>query len=339
MRKKLIYVAPGKSSFILQDIEWLNDEFEVHPFFFLIKNKANVPFALIVLFFKLFFTKRAPLLISFGGYHSLIATLVGKIKGEKSYIILNGTDSVGVDEWDYGHLRKGLLKWCCKKSYEWCSGLLPVSSSLIDTYNSYVFSPPRRLGISAINDWRKTPYQVIYNGFDTDFWCIDEQAERKLNTFITVISSTNRIYHKGVDLILEMAQAFPDREFRIVGIKEISGAPPNVKFYGFLNKKELRQVYQSSGYYLQLSVWEGFGCALCEAMLCGCIPIVSEVNMLPEIIQDAGFVLNQRNLALLKELFLNLQISSADRCRELITTRFSIQKRIEMIVSVIKNGI
>ena len=71
--------------------------------------------------------------------------------------------------------------------------------------------------------------------------------------------------------------------------------PENVKFLGKLTPDELKKYYNKTQFYLQLSNFEGFGVAICEAMLCKCVPIVSDVNFLPEIIGDSGFVLRKRD--------------------------------------------
>jgi hypothetical protein len=70
----------------------------------------------------------------------------------------------------------------------------------------------------------------------------------------------------------------------------------NVFFLGKLTPENLRHYYLSSQYYLQLSVYEGFGVSLCEAMLCECIPIGSSVNIIPEIIGDSGFILEKESI-------------------------------------------
>ena len=57
--------------------------------------------------------------------------------------------------------------------------------------------------------------------------------------------------------------------------------------------QELKILYNESKFYFQLSNTEGFGVALCEAMLCGCVPIVSDVNFLPSIVGNSGFVLKK----------------------------------------------
>lgn len=66
----------------------------------------------------------------------------------------------------------------------------------------------------------------------------------------------------------------------------------NLKFLGRLSQQELSHWYRKVTFYFQLSLFEGFGCALCEAMLSGCIPIGSNVNNIPQIIAKNGEILN-----------------------------------------------
>ena len=44
---------------------------------------------------------------------------------------------------------------------------------------------------------------------------------------------------------------------------------------------------------MQLSLREGFTNEVCEAMLSGCVPVVSDVNALPDIAGSGGFVLRK----------------------------------------------
>jgi glycosyltransferase involved in cell wall biosynthesis len=329
-RKSIIYIAPNNASFVAQDIEWLSRDMDVSPYFFHVRSKLFVPWLMLRLSFFLLVSKRQSILVSFGGYHSLVAALVANFKRSKCFIILNGTDSASIPEYAYGHLRGGILRFCCKKSYEWCTQLLPVSKSLMSTENSYAFEESKRLGVLEEFPNLKTSIETIHNGFNASFW--KSTSDKKPNTFITVVGA-NRLVHKGIDLIIELARKRKEATFFIAGVDLIKEAPENVIVLGYLNREELRDAYSKSEFYLQLSIWEGFGCALCEAMLCGCIPIVSDVNILPEIAGDQLLVLKKRSareLGMIIEKVQKRGFSGAEM-RKRIELNYSIRSRIELL--------
>ena len=126
--EKIIVVCPFMSTFIKDDIRILSRKYNV------ILNNYNwglkllAPFylihQLIVLPFHLYSAKAV--LISFGGYWSLIPSLYGKLFSLKVYIILNGTDCASFPQIGYGSLRKPLVRIFCKWSYILADKLLPV---------------------------------------------------------------------------------------------------------------------------------------------------------------------------------------------------------------------
>ena len=336
-KRKLIYIAPGKSAFVLQDIEWLKKEFHVRSYFFEVPNKFLLPLYILKLFWWLLKESKAPILISFGGYHSYIGVLVSRLKKQDSYIILNGTDSVSFDEINYGYLKSFPIGWFCRKSYEKCTMLLPVSDSLMFTENDYYDNNKRSLGIQMIIPDLKTPYKVIPNGFDLNFWIKSKEVIKVEKTFVSVIGHGQE-RRKGLDLILEISQIFTDCEFFIAGHNGIDDCPGNVRFLGRLNSDQLKDLYGKCRYYLQLSIYEGFGCALCEAMLCGCIPVVSNVNVLPQISGPYGYIVTRRSAkelemkideALSAELSVNCNVS------EHIEIEYPIESRINQIKQII----
>jgi glycosyltransferase involved in cell wall biosynthesis len=277
------------------------------------------------------------IIVAFGGYHSFFPALLGKMMKRKVFIIVHGTDAVSFPELNYGLYRNFFSRIFINWSYNLAFKLLPVSSSLILTTNSYFKDEPLNQGIKRFNPRFKTAFTVIPNAFDYSFW--ESTKEKERNRFITVSSSSN-VMLKGIDLIFNIAPQFPDCLFVIVGrtgFPGISIIPENIKLYPFLTKEQLLEVFSESAFYLQLSVSEGFGCSLCEAMLSGCVPIVSNVNELPSIAGGVGWILIKRDTGLLKKLLDNA-IDDPDytlkskAAREHIMKNYSLEVREGMLL-------
>ena len=71
-------------------------------------------------------------------------------------------------------------------------------------------------------------------------------------------------------------------------------APANVEFTGWLSDEELLDVYRRAAVYVQASRHEGFGLAVAEAMLAGCVPVVMNVTAMPEVVGDAGVLIESQ---------------------------------------------
>ncbi len=346
-QEKIIFVCPHMASFIQLDIDILSERYTVIQNTYNWKNKIAVPYFLLKQFFFLLTNIRQSklIIVSFGGYWALIPAIIGRLFKKPVYIILHGTDCAAFPEINYGNLNKPILKKVLKISYQLATKLLPVSDSLVYTENTY-YSPGKiiKQGYKHFFKNNTTAYTVIYNGIDTSKWIILPDIKKVENRFITVLSE-GQFFIKGGDLIIEAAKKLSHFEFIFVGIKQAPAlikVPDNVKFTGRLSASELLQIYNSSKYYLQLSITEGFGVALCEAMACGCIPIVSNVNILPDIIGDSGYVLTKSNVEVLIKLIIEKVIPEKRTeldilARNTVFIRFSIENRKEKLDRVIEN--
>jgi glycosyltransferase involved in cell wall biosynthesis len=188
-----------------------------------------------------------------------------------------------------------------------------------------------------------TPYEVIPNGFDSTFWTIDRSEKNEKTTFIAVMSDSQFIL-KGGDLIVGTALRFENYLFQIAGMQKPTdlATPSNLHFLGKLVPEELRRYYQRSTYFLQLSIFEGFGCALCEAMLCGCIPIGSEVNEIPTIIGDTGYIVKSRSLDELEKVIRQATAWQYDECmatlpRKRVIKAYELEHRLSLLKKVLSN--
>ncbi|KEO72374.1 glycosyltransferase family 4 protein [Anditalea andensis] len=301
----IIYTYPIETAFIKRDVEMLSPQFKIKTLEFT-DDPLRLPFYFILQFFQLLFylPRTSHYLCFFGGYHSVLPVMFGKISRKKVYIQCGGTDAMHMPEINYGNYRKKWLRESTIFSFRNCTKILPVAKALIDQEYKYssIIAPDQ--GIKNLVPYLTTPIEVIHNGFDSQYW-VDKGAFRAENSFITVATGTsklNRAIIKGMDLLEQMAEAIPDASFTIIGDSDYSSTHSNVKVIGKLSQEELLDMYNSHQFYLQLSMSEGFPNSLAEAMLCGCIPIGTAVGAIPEIIGDAGFLLEKKDTALLLRL-------------------------------------
>lgn len=72
-------------------------------------------------------------------------------------------------------------------------------------------------------------------------------------------------------------------------IKKLSPAPSPIILVGKIPHDELQQWYSNADFFVSGSHHEGSGTALCEAMSCGCIPIVTDIPSFRTITGNCGF--------------------------------------------------
>lgn len=66
----------------------------------------------------------------------------------------------------------------------------------------------------------------------------------------------------------------------------------NIKFLGFIDKKELPSLYSGAKVLIYPSLYEGFGLPVLEAMACGCPVICSNQGSLKEIVNSAALIVD-----------------------------------------------
>jgi len=343
-KTKLIYVHVGLSSFVKKDIAILSNEFELVIFHFKLATKSRLPISFIAQFFFLLrrIWSAKGLVIQFGGYQSYLPTRLGKWFGKKSIVIMGGTDSVSFPSIQYGCFHKKYLRFFTKMSLKRATLLLPVAESIIKCDYTYTENDFPQQGYLFHAPKTKTQNQTIYNGYDASKW--EPSNDKQDNSFVTVAADLSSRFGKklkGIDMILEVAPKFPNCKFYIVGGNKLNETvPPNVILVENMAHEELPSFIANKRFYLQLSMSEGFPNALCEAMLSGCIPIVSSVGAMPFIIGETGYVLNKKDPDLLvKHINHALESSSPElsmQARNRIAEAFPLSNRSSQLIGAIK---
>jgi len=272
LKRKLLFICPFFTSFIRRDIEILKKHYELDILNY--RKRLDI----VKLVYKIF--KNDIIFSWFIFTYATISGMLARILGKKSYVVVGGGDIAEIEELGYGVMRNAFSRFKVKLALKFNNRVFAVSNSI-----------KREIGRYYIGNNVK----VVYNGVPIEKFYIGEKKQRVL----TVALSMEKLYikRKGLDYFVDAARYLEDIEFCLVaGISDNESerfeksAPSNVKFYGFLEEKGLLDLYATSKVYCQLSYHEGFGVALVEAMLSGCVPVVTDKFSLPEVVGDTGYI-------------------------------------------------
>ena len=341
-KKNICVVYPLPRTFVNKDINYLKNigyrvfTIESSPLkniFLFLGNRINELFKGILLFPKL-----NSVFIWFSDYHSFIPLFFSKVFSVKSIIVVGGYDAVSDTNLGHGvFLKKGLRQSIVKLNYYLSSEVWVVDESL---YEGCKVAYEQNKIKSGLINWIpgiRNKIQVIPTAYCSFFW--KKTKKKKPKTILTVANIDNNrvIKIKGIPLIFNLAKIIPEFQFVIVGLKKNSiidsyEKPKNVQFIKPKNKLQLRDFYSEAQYYFQPSRLEGLPNALCEAMLCECIPIGNKVFGIPNAIGKTGFLFNGINEIEKIAFFLrnNKKVNSL-QARKRIMNLFSEEKRIDKL--------
>ncbi|MBL7922473.1 MAG: glycosyltransferase family 4 protein [Bacteroidia bacterium] len=309
MKQKLLYFHAGRSSFVIKDIEILQEKYDVKEFFFNTTNKSKYIFQFIKQ--KLFLLRNifgAKLIVcQFAGHYSFLPILFAKLFFKRSVIVAGGTDCVAFPSISYGNFNTKSMRFTTSFSFKNCDLILPVHQTLVEYDYTYQPNDFPKQGFNYFISNLKTKVEVIHNGYDCTKWFCNTPKEK--NTFITIgagLGSRFGFNLKGIDLIFEIATKFPEATFYVVGGSTIkTQAPANVKLLENMPNNQIQPLLSKMQFYLQLSLSEGFPNALSEGMLCECVPVVSNVGGMPDIVDSCGYILKHKNTDELRTLIEN----------------------------------
>lgn len=232
--------------------------------------------------------------------------------------VVGGFEFANLPEYGYGNMISRRMRFITKWVWRRADALLYVDPSLEDEATQAFGSPGRA--------------HYVPTGYDPAFWTPGEGPREDLAVTVCHALTRERLALKGVDLFLEVARVNPDLEFHVVG-QLPTGMPegrlgPNVVADGWLDALALRDLYRRAKVYCQFSVHEGLPNAVCEAMLCGCIPLGTAVNGIPTAIGDAGFIV-ERHVEEIGEVLRQAVANSilGPRARERIMRLFPVRRR------------
>lgn len=352
-KRKILFIYLEPTSFVSADILNLKSRYELVTYHFGGKSASGI-FSLFGEWFRQFIwlireSRSSDLVMGwFIDYHMLLPVFMSRRLGKRTVIFEGGFGCLNIPEFRHGVFFSRWRKYIARYVVRSVSFLIPVTEKLVDSENTYTIWPEKkRFGLKQELPDFNTPYRVIPTGYDPDKWPMGSTDRPRRIATVGIINSMRTFKIKGIDLFIEVSKLMPDTEFIIVGvekkfqkvIKNEYELPPNLVMYAPVGRSELKEIYMNSSVYMQLSRVEGFPNVMCEAMLCGCIPVGSPVFGIPDIVDNAGYIVESpepEHIAEITKEALSESPESRARARDRIKNNFSSKKRYEMLTGIIE---
>ena len=181
-------------------------------------------------------------------------------------------------------------------------------------------------------------------GFDGERWIPGKTKTRQVVT-VAACEDEWKFRKKGIDKLFEAAKQLPDVRFTVIGIRDTvlprvaQGKPENVELIAYVPRSAILPYLQAAKVYCQPSFTEGLPNALCEAMLCGCIPVGTIAGGIPTAIGPMGFLVPYGDVAALVTALrqaLDAPDSRGNEARARILKEFTISRRENALVATIQ---
>ena len=324
MPQRILFAHSRKASFVAIDREALAERYHVEDWY----QPGRIPNVLKLIPAVL----RADLVFGwFANWHTFLPVTLAWLLRKPSVMVIGGFDTASMPDIGYGHQRGGLRRLASRWIMKRAGRLITNSAYSLSEIERNTPIPPERV-------------TVIHHGVpDPSPKLRDDARERMALTVGAIEHGT--LDQKGQRQFVQAGALLPDVRFVFVGkplddaidsLREI--ATDNVEFTGWLSDEELAERYRRASVYVQASRHEGFGLAVAEAMLAGCIPVVVDVTAMPEVVGDAGVLVpTQRpeDVADGVRRALDMPVEAHARARDRILRQFPLERRRERVLAVV----
>ena len=162
---------------------------------------------------------------------------------------------------------------------------------------------------------------------------------RSVKTFVEFVQK-----NKISDLIWVMGGAQWNHFSEIIK-KEVCDSEifdQHVFYAGYIDDGDLPVLYSNAEWFVYTSQYEGFGLPPLEAMQCGCPVITSNNSSLPEVVGDAGIMIDwdsdEQHIAAYEKYYFNEDLRKENRQKGLERTKFfSWGKTVDKMVELMKS--
>jgi glycosyltransferase involved in cell wall biosynthesis len=322
---KVLFTSTHVPSFISEDLNLLRKHFDVDH---IITKGFGAPFKILK------HIRRVDVTFTwFASVYAFMTVVLGKVMRKKSIVVVGGVDASKYPEIGYGI-------W----STPWKAVL--VKHAMRNAYKLLAVDPFLRGQIVRLAEYDGQNIECIPTGYDSARWFASGTKEPFVVT-VAACETENRMKAKGLEILFNVASEMSDTRFVVVGLSGSLGekargkVSSNVEVIPYIEREELLQYYQRAKVYCQPSYIEGLPNSLCEAMLCECVPVGTNVGGIPTAIGEVGFLVNYGDIAQLVESLkkaLKSHSSIGVKARNRIKHNFSLKRREDSLLRILKDA-
>jgi glycosyltransferase involved in cell wall biosynthesis len=271
----------------------------------------------------------------FASWHTFWPFTLARLLRKPSLLVTGGFDTANVPEIGYGYQQGGVAKPA--------AGWIIRSATKVVTNSEFTRDEvARNVGVDAHD------VSVVYHGVPDPFGEFPS-GEREPVALTVGNVAWLTFERKGLRTFVEAARLAPDVRFVVVGkwmddsidkLRELGA--DNVEYTGWVSDAELADWYRRSSVYVQPSWHEGFGISVAEAMLGGCVPVVSTAGALPEVVGDIGVQLERpepQAVADAVRSVLDADESERRRARERVLQHFTLAARRDGLYAAVEEAL
>jgi glycosyltransferase involved in cell wall biosynthesis len=317
---KILFTSTLITPFIQEDLNFLQKHFKTR---YLRTTGLSTIFLM-----KLELLRSSLSFTWFASVYAGILVFLGRMFRRPSVVVVGGVDVANRPDAGYGIWVNPWKRYFARYALRYASKVLVVDPFLAE-------EAIKRAQYDGAN------IECVPTGYDSERW---KATGNKQKTVVTVAAclTRERLKVKGVDFLFEVANELPEIEFTLIGVARdlIHGdIPKNVRIVGLVPQDQLLGYFQQAKVYCQPSMVEGLPNAVCEAMLCECIPVATDVGGTKRAVGSSGFLVEYRERRKMKEALvkaLDSPLTLGASARQHVAQQFPLSKRHESLLRVIQ---
>lgn len=175
---------------------------------------------------------------------------------------------------------------------------------------------------------------------DKDNIIYSNRMHKGLYNIDKIIYSFAKFYNNNSDWRLVIAGSGDETE-KLKRLVQKLGIDNSVEFVGFLNQKENYEYYCKSKIYVSVPQSDSISISLVEAMICKCVPFVSDLEANREVVSDGknGFIVNDLKsveFSKYQEMDMNYFEQSRKNLKRVFSKEYNKNRYIEIYKELIK---